>query len=215
MPASAPVSTARSIASQQGIGMALAAAALAAFAALSLWHGGRAAWSDAQSAQTRWQVSQWRSGAGPAASAAQWLEARDTLQGALQTAPDNAQLLDDLGFLHASRAQSLGAPAPDSAAHALQQELLASAIANYRAASALRPTFPYTWAYLALAKQLRGELDAELWLAFDKALRYGRTEPGVRPALTQLALANWAALGAERQTRFKAMLANDSKAVKR
>jgi len=197
------------------IGLVLAGAALAAFALLSVWYGGRAAWSDASSLQSRWLVSQWRAGEGPASSEAQWVEVRADLQAALQTSPDNAQLLDDLGFLNASRAQALGTPAAGSPAQQMQQDLLSEAVASYRAAARLRPTFPYTWAYLALAKHRHGEQDAELWLAFDKALHYGHAEAGVHPALAEIAFARWGALGAERQARFKAMAATSPAATRK
>ena len=183
-----------------------ASAAMAAFAGLSLWYGGLAAWSDAGSLQARWSVNAWREGTGPAASPAQWLAARDDLQAALHTAPNNAQLLDDLGFLHASRAQALGTPAAGSAVMLKQQSLLADAIVSYRASTSLRPTFPYSWAYLALAKHLLGQRDAEFWLAFDKALHYGHAEAGVQPALAQMAFADWPALGGDRQNRLTRMV---------
>ena len=156
------------------LGLGLASAAVAAFAMLSVWYGGRAAWSDASALQSRWLVNEWRDGSGPVFSLALWREAHADLQAALQTEPDNAQLLDDMGFLNAVRAQGLGTPAIGSAEQALQQSLLADAVSHYRAATRLRPTFPYTWAYLALAKHLRGERDTEFWLAFDKALQYAQ-----------------------------------------
>lgn len=196
-------------------GVALASAAVAAFAALSLWYAGSAAWSDASALQARWLVNAWRDGSGPVFSPTLWREARDDLQAALQTAPGNAQLFDDLGFLYAARAQGLGSPAAGSAELVLQQSLLADAIASYRAAASLRPTFPYSWAYLALAKQLRGERDAEFWLAFDKALHYGHAEAGVQPALAQVAFADWPALGAERQSRITRMVATAPEAPRK
>lgn len=209
MPVPVPDSSAaaRHDAPLRRIGIALASVALLAFAGLSLWYGGRAAWSDAGALQARWLVNEWRDGSGPVFSPKLWLDARDDLVAALQSAPDNAQLLNDLGFLYAARAQGLGTPAAGSADLALQQSLLTEAIASYRAAATLRPTFPYSWAYLALAKHLRGERDAEFWLAFDKALHYGHSEAGVKPALAQVAFANWPALSAERQSRVTKLVA--------
>lgn len=188
-------------------GITVVALVFLLFAALSIWYGARAAWSDAGALSARWLVNQWRDGRGPAFAPKLWQQTRDDLQAALQIAPGNAQLLDDLGFLYAARAQGLGRPDPDSEQLALQRALLADAAASYRAAAALRPTFPYTWVYLALAKHLLGEHDAEFWHAFDKGLQYGHSEAAVQPALGQIAFAQWSALGVNRQRLIAAMVA--------
>jgi len=179
---------------------------LLVFAALSIGYGGRAAWSDAMVAQTRWEIRQWRLGVGTVASAQSRLEAREELQAALRHTPDSAQLWDDLGYLDTSLALELGRAGSQD--HALLQSLLSSATASYRTATRLRPTFPHSWAYLAWSKNLRGEHDSEFWLAFDKALFYGDTEASVQPMLARLAFANWPALGAARQTLVIAMVAS-------
>lgn len=176
------------------------------FMALSLWYGGRAAWSDASALHASWLVNGWRDDKGLVYNPKLWREARDDLQSALQTAPDNAQLLDDLGFLHAARAQGLGTPITAGTQHALQQNLLTDAILYYRAAVSLRPTFPYSLTYLAFSKHLRGEHDAEFWLVFDKALQYGHTEAGVQPALAHIAFANWSDMGVKRQSQIISMV---------
>lgn len=202
----APTRPAPALTLRGRVTLALAVSALVALAALSAWHGGRAAVADARSLSARALVTAWREGGGPAYSPALWAQTRDQLQAALRIAPDNAQLHDDMGFLYAARAQGLGQLAPDSAQLPLQHSLLQQASASYRAATALRPTFPYSWAYLALAKHLRAEHDAEFWLAFDKALQYGRNEAGVQPALAQMAFALWPALHSARQARVIAMV---------
>lgn len=189
-------------------GIALALIFITVFAALSVWFGLAAAWSDAGSLRPRWLVNQWRDGQGPVYSLPLWQQTRNELQAALALTPDNAQLFDDLGFLDAWRAYGLGTPIADDPDHALQQSLLSDAIANFRQATVLRPTFPYTWTYLALAKHLTGEHDTEFWQAFDKALHYGHTETGVYQALGQIAFANWNTLGAERQRSVTAMVSN-------
>lgn len=177
-----------------------------AIAVLAVRHGLVAAWVDADTLRARWLVNQWRDGNGPAYSLPLWQQTHDELQAALQTTPDNAQLMDDLGFLDAARALGLGTPAPDSPDHALQQSLLANAIDHYRRATQLRPTFPYTWGYLALGKHYRGENDAELWAAYDKAVRYGRNEAGVQITLARLAFLYWDTVGAERQAQVRRMV---------
>lgn len=188
------------------IALGAAAAALVGASALSLWYGGAAALSDANTLQARWLVGEWRDGKGPAFTPALWLQARDTLRHALQTTPGNPQLHDDLGFLHASRAQAMGTMEGGSAAQHYQNQLLDEAIASYRTSTTLRPTFPYSWAYLALAKQLRGQIDDELWLAFDRALQYGHAEPGVQRALAQVAFAHWPTLSQARQAGIANMV---------
>lgn len=195
------------------IGLAMAATALASLAALSIWHGGSAALADANALHARWVVGEWRDGRGPAFTPELWLQTRDDLRQALQMTPGNAQLFDDLGFLHAARARGMGQPEPESAAWVYQQSLLGDAIASYRAASTLRPTFPYSWAYLALAKHLKGEQNSEFWHAFDKALQYGHNEAGVQPALAQIAFAQWPALSADRQRLIDRMVATAAPAA--
>lgn len=190
---------------------ALALVLLAVFVLLSIWYGGRAAWSDAMSLRARHTVAQWRDGQGPKYTLKRWEQTRDDLVDALQTTPDNGQLYDDLGFLYASRAQGLGTPQDGSRAAVLRLGLLSQAIIDYRSACALRPTFPYTWAYLALAKQLRGERDEEFWVAFDKALQYGRNEPGVQQTIGRVAFALWPTLKPAYQSAVVNMLSSASK----
>lgn len=185
---------------------ALAAIVFIFFALLSLWYGSAAAWADADVLKARWLVNQWRDGSGPIYSLKLWQQAHDDLQSALRLTPDNAQLLDDLGFLNAARAASLGNPNVGSAEYASQQTLFSSAIDSYRAATVLRPTFPYTWAYLALAKHLKGETDTELWSAFDKAVRYGHNEPGAQTAIARVAFGHWDVLSKERKNQIITMI---------
>lgn len=182
------------------------ALAVAGFACLSLWHGGRAALSDVNSLAARWVVGEWRDGRGPGFTPELWQKTLNALQHGLATAPASAQLYDDLGYLYASRAQALGTPA-GGPVFAYQQFLLEQAIINYRAAAELRPTFPYSWAYLALAKHLHQTLDDELWNAFDKAMRYGRNEAGVQPPLAQVAFAHWLNLTSDRRNNIEQMVA--------
>ena len=180
-------------------GIVLLAALLLGFAALSLWHGLRIAWSDANSLPARWTLSQWRDGQSKPPPLALWIQTRDDLLRAAQLTPDNPQLQEDLAYWYASRAQAMGWPKMGSEEEALRQSLLKDAIDNYRVASVLRPTFPYSWTYIALAKHLQGNQDAEFWHAFDKALQYGIYEAGVQPTLAQLAFAQGNSLNPQRQ----------------
>jgi hypothetical protein len=130
----------------------------------------------------------------------------------LEITPGNAQLQDDLGFLHAARSQSMGKVAVGSADYQLQQTLMEGAITHYRAATKLRPTFPYSWTYLALSKHLRDQHDEEFWSAFDLALRYGQNEAALHSAIVEIAYAMWPQLGAPRQQAIGTMVATANKA---
>jgi hypothetical protein len=155
--------------------------------AASLWFVLRAAWADATSLSARTIATDWRTGTGPTATGELWARTRDQLQVALQVAPGNAQLHDDLGFLYASRSQGMGIVPVGSDDYALQQNLMEAAIVHYRAACAMRPTFPYTWAYLALAKHYRDQHDAEFFAAYGRAVKYGHSEVVLQPLLATLA----------------------------
>jgi hypothetical protein len=141
--------------------LAIGLAGLLLAGALSIWFVLTAAMADAASLHARSIVTEWRAGSGPVATPAVWDSTRRQLESALQTAPGNPQLLDDLAYLHASRAMAMGAVPLDAPEYATQQGLLDQSIAYYRAASAVRPTFPFTWVHLALAKHFRGQHDAE------------------------------------------------------
>ena len=188
------------------IGFVVLALVLMGFAGLSTWHGVRIAWADANTLAVRWTINQWRDGKGPVYTPELWAQLRDELLAGLQITPDNPQLLEDLGYLHASRAVAMGWPKMDSAEEVTRQSLLAEAIDNYYAATELRPTFPYSWAYIALAKHLKGHQDAEFWVAFDKALRYGSFAEGVQPVLAKLAFAQWTKLAPQRRKGITLMI---------
>lgn len=180
---------------------------LAVVAAVSLWFVLQAAWADASTLGARATVNEWRDGSGPAITPELWERTRAQLQSALDSTPGNAQLHDDLGFLHAARSEGLGNVRIGSADHRLQQSLMDEAIAHYRAACALRPTFPYTWAYLALSKHYRGQHDDEFWSAYDHAMQYGRSEAALQGAIAEMAFALWPKLGAQRQQAIATMVA--------
>jgi hypothetical protein len=179
-------------------GAVLSILMVAGFAALSLWHGVRIALSDFDTLAVRWSIREWSEKRNAVPSPEIWEQAQGSLQGALQITPDNPQILEDLGYLHASRAQAMGWPKMDSPDEAVRQNLLTQAIDEYRGATLLRPTFPQPWAYMALAKHLKGTQDAEFWVAFDKALLFGNFAEGVPPVLAKLAFAQWTKLSPQR-----------------
>ena len=187
------------ITGQQRLVLAVCLPLMLFFAGLSLWHGVRAAWGDAMTLSARWLVAEWRENKGPTPTPALWVQARNDLRDGLRITPDNPQLYDDLGYLHASRAQTIGLTEADTPLGNYQRQLLDDAIGHYRVATRLRPTLPYSWVYLAKAKELRGQNDAELWQAFDKALKLGSGEAAVRLVLVEIACAHWSRLPTVRQ----------------
>jgi hypothetical protein len=174
----------------------------------SLWHGLSAAWGDSSSLEARWVVSQWRLDKGPAMHPDVWVRTRDSLRSALTITPHSAQLFDDLAYLHATRAVSIGNPDPATPLGKYQAKLFDDAIVYFRRGADARPTYPFSWAYLALTKDMRGQVDDELWLAFDKAIRFGSTEAAVRTAVVQIACTHWDTLNATRQQAVVAMVAS-------
>lgn len=171
----------------------------------SVGYGIPASLADAQSLKARRLIERWRDGKAVMPTAAEWSRVRNEMVRALKTAPDNAQLLDDLGFVYAFRAQSLP-DAPDLAD--LRQSLLTEAEAYFHLAAVLRPMFPYGWGHLALARHYRGDAEAEIWFAFDKAMAYGRNEPHVQRMLAEIAFARWSSLGPEREQAVLSMVAD-------
>ncbi len=175
-------------------------------ATLSAWHGASAARADAMSLQARWQVEQWRSGKRASFTTARWEEIKNTLQSALVVTPHNAQLHDDLAYLYALRALGMGSPVAGSKNYALKQLLLNNAIANFRISTELRPTFPYSWGYLAFCQHQAGQSLVDVLPAFDKALQYGNTEQNVRLVLAKIAFDNWQEMDTERKNRMIKMI---------
>lgn len=188
------------------VGLTVAGLVLLGLAGISVWQGLMSAKADADTLRARWLVSQWRANTGPVFSPALWHQTTSDLRAGLVLTPDNAQLLDDMGFLYAGRAIGLGTPEVNSEAYTQQQTLFTNAIESYRAATLVRPTFPYTWAYLAQTKELKGEIDAELWKAFDTAVRYGRNEPGVQMSVARVAFAHWETLDTKRKGQITSMI---------
>ncbi|QDL54546.1 hypothetical protein [Rhodoferax aquaticus] len=190
------------------LGVSLAGLALVIGAGFSLYYGVRAAWPDATSLPTRWRLAEWRDGRGPLATLELWAASRDDLRAALKLEPNNPQFYEDLGYLHAVRAQGMGVLRPDDGQFTFQKILLDEAIDNYRSAGALRPTFPYPFAYFAYLKTLSGQVDDAMWAAYDRAYTYGKNEAGVQFILAQVAMPQWQLMTDDRKVAFKAMVAS-------
>jgi hypothetical protein len=178
---------------------------LATGALYGMQHGLPAALADAQTLKARKQIERWRNGRAVVPTLAEWGRVRSRMVSALATAPDNAQLLDDLGFLYAYRAQNLP---PDPDLDELRKSLLVEAAAYFHSSAVLRPMFPYGWAQYALALHYLDETEASLWPPFDRALAYGRNEAPIQMMLARIAFARWSSLGPDREQAILAMLAD-------
>jgi hypothetical protein len=173
-------------------------------AMLSIYCVVPAAYIDFHTLRARADVELMRDGQKRMPPPAEWGRLRNELVGALTVPPENAQLLDDIAFLYAFRAQSMQ-DVPELAD--LRQSLFAQSVVYYRAASKLRPMFPYDWAHLALSKHYVGDTDAELWTAFDNAFAYGRNEPAVERMLAEIAFARWSSLDLKRADAMRSLIA--------
>jgi hypothetical protein len=173
----------------------------------AVWFGLAAALADAASLRARWTVAEWREGKGPANTAEAWIQARDDLLFAAKLVPSNPQWYDDLGYLHASRANAFGEQAQGSVVWKYQQTLLNQAEGFFLTSTELRPSFPYSWGYLALAKHMQDKHDSSFWQAFDNAYRFGRAEAGIQPVLARMAFAQWGTLTDDRKAHIADMIA--------
>lgn len=180
----------------------------------SLWFVLQAAWFDASTLSARTTVNGWRDGSGPRMTSETWIKTRDKLKYALGEGSGNAQLYDDLGYLYAARSQSIGVIPINGPAYQIQQSLMDLAIQHYRTACELRPTFPYSWTYLALAKNFRKQHDDEFWSAFDKALQFGRNEAALQGALGEMAFPLWSVMGSQRQELIVMMVTTAKKELR-
>lgn len=178
----------------------------AVVAAYTLWHVVPAAWSDASTLAARSLVAAWAEETPPRINPQDWAVARKRLEDGIAISPDHAQLRAELGYVYFARAQSMGKLSAQSPFFSLQMDLLDLAIEQYRVACALRPTFPYTWAQLALTKHYRTQVDSELWTAFDQAMRFGKTEAALQPVLTEIALMRWDVLDPQRRQAVADMI---------
>lgn len=141
--------------------------------------------ADAGSAAARQQVLAWVGGAGLPKTQQEWDAAHTALQAALSLAPDDPDMQERLGDLHAVAGQR------DWANLALRRQHYARAVAYYETAIALRPSAPQSWAMLAAARQAMGAPPATVQAAWEKAQHLGPFEGHVQPILMQVVLADW------------------------
>ena len=156
----------------------------------------RADWA---SAATRHNVVQWVSGAAAPKSQAEWDTAHADLQTSLRITPDDPNLHERLGDLHAVAGQR------DWADASLRRGHFTKAAAAYEQATALRPSEPGTWAMLAIARQAMGASGAPVHTAWARARALGPYEGHVQPMLMQVVLADWDSATPEMQAWAKAL----------
>lgn len=111
-----------------------------------------------------------------------------TLGKARLISPGNPDHYEDMARLALVRSGMPGVSDAERNAQLLQ------GVEQIRAAIALRPASPYSWATLLLLKRERGEYDAEFRLALERAVTLGAWEPAVQPVVADVGLSAWAAL---------------------
>jgi hypothetical protein len=112
-------------------------------------------------------------------------EAITTLIDALALTPDDPTLIEHLGI--ALELRATGSPPGINS----QRLDLAQALVSFRKAAALRPTSPYTWANILLAKYRLGQVDDEFFGAMRHALDFGPWEPAVQLIVADTGLGAW------------------------
>lgn len=113
----------------------------------------------------------------------------------LRYSPDNAWALEEMGALQTRRLRIFSGPLQ---ALTLRNAGL-SANLNLHKALLERPTSPYTWANLALAKLAQNEIDSELFQALRRADDLGPWEADVQKIVFYVSLAVWDRLDPEQQ----------------
>jgi hypothetical protein len=179
-------------------------ASLFLLAGYSVYFGARAGLADSMTLKAHSNISKWREGNNLPPDISAWKESRESLIAALNYAPDNPQLYEDLAFLYGLRA---------TAAHKvpeLEREFLKQVLIYYKQALPLRTMSPHTWSNIALAHHYLGDNDAEMWAAFDLAMAYGNNEPAVQLGLAEIGLARWNELSEARRAGLNAAFARAS-----
>jgi len=106
-----------------------------------------------------------------------WLWVRADLQRAAAMSANDPGIQELLGVLHARRAG--------------RQEFVEVALEHFSKAASLRPSSPYTWANIAVARYELGKTDSRLEEIIAGAARLGPQEPEVHRTVTDLGLALW------------------------
>jgi protein-tyrosine phosphatase len=116
---------------------------------------------------------------------AEWQEAHELATLAVRLAPMNADYREGLARVHEMR--FITAPIGSLEAQASRE----MAIAAYKDAIKLRPTWPYAYAALAYALVRAGGHDAEVERVLAEAARLGPWEPQVMETIVDIGLDGW------------------------
>ena len=122
------------------------------------------------------EIEAWAAG-GLRPSEESWARTHAQLERAARLVPGDPVILEMLGHMGSRRT--------DSAKH------MHEAVARLSRALELRPVSPYTWASLAEAKYLQGEIGPLFEAALATAAQLGPAEPGVQRIVANHGLAAW------------------------
>jgi hypothetical protein len=161
--------------------IALAGTALLGIAAYASAKRGLADWT---SMRDRHEIAAWAERrASPPPERLQ--ESITRLIDALELAPRDPTLIEHLGVALELRARA-SRPGSD-----MRRLALAASLSYFRKAAALRPSSPYTWANILLAKYRLDQIDDEFSRALRNALALGPWEPAVQLIAAEAALGAW------------------------
>jgi hypothetical protein len=164
--------------------IALAGTAVLGFAAYASARRGLADWT---SMRDRHEIAAWAERhAYPPPARLQ--ESVTSLIEALELTPQDPTLIEHLGVALELRARA-SRPGSD-----MRRLALAASLSYFRKAAALRPSSPYTWANILLAKYRLGQIDEEFARALRNALALGPWEPAVQLIAAEAALGTWDSL---------------------
>jgi len=128
------------------------------------------------------------------ASEQQWQDALGNGLKALEFEPGNPEHLDTVGRIYLYRAQN-------RAIDEMRRDAAkANAVVYIHRAFKQRPSWPYTWAYLVLAKLQLKQIDAEFSHAIERAVTLGPWEPWVQLVVVEAGLSSWKQLDTHTRT---------------
>ena len=166
--------------------------AAALLVALCLWAAGRAVyigWASFQSIEARILVKGWTAQTIPFDQLA-WNRAREGFVTAMQWDPDNPAYHEGFADLYLLRLRAVPVSL-DS-----MRPFLQLALKHQFRAAALRPTWPYNHAAIAVSKFYLGEFDADFSRSILLASRYGPWEAEIQSRMVGIGYRSWAWLGA-------------------
>ena len=115
-----------------------------------------------------------------------WQVAQQAIEQAIAWYPGaNAAYYEQLGYMWQWRGYSPNTPLAN------REESQQHAIAAFRQALSIRPTWPYAWTGLAYGKMTGGEYDQEFRHAMLQAVHYGPTRIGINRRVAEIGLISW------------------------